>query len=197
MYFVLCYLRTCWTPFDQSDRKTLTAICDQWPSRLRPRIDGKAVTGSGTDVRLSSYHTFLDISNSIPLQVKNLAVRLAGVKIDDHKGSPAVSRFDNLNLERLSSRWETKSSGSISIGSAVLHAEDALEQIGHSIDFAKDVLHSENLADLDDLDEARGTLNELSEKKDALSDFKRENPGFEHYKVCPTFLFPLSFWHDS
>ncbi len=100
-----------------------------------------------------------------------------------------------FNLERLSSLWETKSSGSISIGTAVLHAEDALEQLGTSIDFAKDVLDSENLADLDDLDEARGTLNELSEKKDALSDFKRKNPGYEHYKVRTTFLFPLSFLH--
>ena len=54
-------------------------------------------------------------------------------------------------------------------------------------------MDSENLADLDDLDEARVTLNELSERKDALSDFKRKNPGFEHYKVRTAFLFPLSF----
>jgi len=97
-----------------------------------------------------------------------------------------------FDLGRRSGWW--KSSGSISIGNAVLHAEDALEQFGTSIEFAKDVLGSENLVDLDDLDGARGTLNELSEKKDALSDFKRKNPGFEHYKVRTTFLFSLSFW---
>jgi len=108
------------------------------------------------------------------------------------KGLQLWAAFIIFKFKGLSGWCETQSSGSISIGNAVLHAENALEQIATSIDFAKDVLDSENLVDLDDLDEARGTLNELSKKKDALSEFKTKNPGYEHYKVRPMFLFPLS-----
>jgi len=58
-----------------------------------------------------------------------------------------------------------------------------------SIDFAKDVLDGENLVDLDDLDEARGNHDELSKKKDALSEFKARIRGINTIKFVQRFCF--------
>ena len=56
-------------------------------------------------------------------------------------------------------------------------------EFGDSVKFAEDVLSSVSLADVEDLDEARETIVKLSEQKAAVSEYKRNNPSFEHYQV--------------
>jgi len=65
--------------------------------------------------------------------------------------------------------------------------EDEIEEFQDNIEFAKEVLETKTMVNLDDLDDTRKSLDKLSNKKKALSNFFNKNSKFDKYQVRTTF----------
>jgi uncharacterized protein YceH (UPF0502 family) len=69
--------------------------------------------------------------------------------------------------------------------------QDEIREFQNNIEFAKEVLKAKTMTDFDDLEDARESLEKLSNKKKALANHFSKNSKLDKYQVRTTFLLLL------